>query len=108
MKQPVKKILLAILPYWDPMIPPMGITCLKAFLQEHGFIVKTVDLIVKKESLDFYNNYFETLKKCIPEEKRGNFNNIGHDVLQSHMMAHWHYKDKNQYMELVKKLIHES
>jgi hypothetical protein len=87
MKVKQEKILLAILPYWDPMIPPMGITSLKVFLQGHGYEVKTVDLIVKEESLEFYRNYFDTLRECIPEEKQGNFNNIGHDVLQSHMMA---------------------
>lgn len=102
------KILLSILPYWDPMIPPMGITTLKAFLQEYGYIVKTVDLIVKKESLDFYSNYFQTLRKCIPEEKQGNFNNIGHDVLQSHMMAYWNHNDKKEYAELVGELIYKS
>jgi radical SAM superfamily enzyme YgiQ (UPF0313 family) len=102
------KILLAILPYWDPMIPPMGITSLKAFLQKQGYVVKAVDLIVKEECLDFYNNYFETLKKCVPEEKRGNFNNIGHDVLQSHLMVHWNYTDEREYIELVKILIYKS
>ncbi len=102
------KILLSILPYWDPMIPPMGITTLKAFLQKHGYKVRTVDLIVKEECLDFYNNYFETLKKCVPEEKRGNFNNIGHDVLQSHLMAHWNHSDEGEYEELVKTLIYKS
>lgn len=104
----IKKILLTILPYWDPMIPPMGITSLKTFLQGHGYEVKTVDLIVKQECLDFYNNYFAELKKCIPEEKRGNFNNIGHDVLQSHMMAHQNYQDEKEYVELVKQLIYQS
>jgi hypothetical protein len=102
------KILLAILPYWDPMIPPMGITTLKAYLQKHGYIVKTVDLIVKKECLDFYNKYFEILKRCIPEEKQGNFNNIGHDVLQSHLMAYWNHSDENRYEKLVKTMIYKS
>jgi hypothetical protein len=86
----------------------MGITSLKSFLQSHGYSVRTVDLIVKKESLDFYNHYFETLKKCVPEEKRGNFNNIGHDVLQCHMMAHQNYKDEQEYIELIKILIYNS
>lgn len=103
-----KNILLAILPYWDPMIPPMGITTLKAFLQGHGYIVKTVDVIVKMESLDFYTNYFETLKKCIPEEKQGNFNNIGHDVLQCHMMAYQNYSDEMEYIDLVTELVYKS
>jgi len=102
------KILLAILPYWDPMIPPMGITTLKAFLQKHGFRVKAVDLIVKKECLEFYSNYFETLRQCIPEEKQGNFNNIGHDVLQNHMMSYQNYQDEAEYEKLVKLLIYRS
>lgn len=102
------KILLAILPYWDPMIPPMGITSLKAFLQEHEYDVKTVDLIIKEECLDFYDNYFKTLKKCVPEEKRGNFNNIGHDVLQCHMMAYQEYRDEQKYVQLVEELIYKS
>ncbi|MCP4153641.1 MAG: VacJ family lipoprotein, partial [bacterium] len=49
-----KKILLAILPYWDPMIPPTGIASLKTFLQKHGYTVKIVDYIVAEDSLDFY------------------------------------------------------
>jgi radical SAM superfamily enzyme YgiQ (UPF0313 family) len=103
-----EKILLTILPYWDPMIPPMGITSLKTFLQNHGYTVKTVDLIVKKECLEFYKDYFDTLRECIPIEKQGNFNNIGHDVLQNHMMAHQNYTDEQEYVELVKILIYKS
>ncbi|MCK4764923.1 MAG: radical SAM protein [Candidatus Aminicenantes bacterium] len=103
-----EKILLAILPYWDPMIPPLGITGLKEFLQRHGYEVKTVDLIVKNECLEFYNNYFDCLKRCVPAEKQGNFNNIGHDVLQSHLMAHWNQKDEAAYIKLVKAMIHNS
>lgn len=102
------KILLAILPYWDPMIPPMGITTLKSFLQKHGYTVKIDDLIVKKECLEFYDNYFKTLGKYIPDEKKGNFNNIGHDVLQSHLMAYQNYTDEKEYRELIKDLIYKS
>ncbi|MCU0288814.1 MAG: radical SAM protein, partial [Acidobacteria bacterium] len=103
-----EKILLAILPYWDPMIPPMGISSLKTFLQANGYPVKTVDLIVKQESLDFYGKYFETLKKIVPEKKRGNFNNIGHDVLQAHLMAYWNHDDEKKYCELVKDMVYKS
>ena len=41
------KILLGLLPYWTPLTPPMGISCLKSFLQQHHYEVKTVDLNVK-------------------------------------------------------------
>ncbi|UCH95354.1 MAG: radical SAM protein [Candidatus Aminicenantes bacterium] len=102
------KILLMILPYWAPVLPPVGLARLKSFLQPYGYEVKIVDLIVKNEALEFYYNYFDILKKCIPEENRGNFKNIGHDVLRNHMMAHLNYKDENEYIELVKILIYQS
>jgi hypothetical protein len=102
----VKKILLVITPYWDPMIPPLGITTLKGFLQKNGYQVKTMDYIVHKESLDFYSDYFEVLRQIVPEEKQGNFNNIGHDVLQNHMMAYQTYSDWDEYVELIRLLIY--
>lgn len=103
-----EKILLALLPYWDPMIPPNGIATLKSFLRKNGYPVKTIDLVVEKESLDFYNGYYDILRKCIPENKWGNFNNVGHDLLQNHLMAHLKYQDEMQYIELVKTLVYHS
>lgn len=101
-----RKILLCIFPYWDPMIPPMGIATLKGFLQRYGYQVKTVDFIVKDECLDFYKNYFNILSDIVPDNKRGNFKNIGHDVLQYQMMSHQNYTDKGTYLELIKELIY--
>lgn len=101
-----KKILLALLPYWTPQIPPLGIACLKGFLQEHGFTVKTFDANVEETARQIYDRYFETLKGHIDETKRGNFYNIGHDVLQNHMMAHVNHQDRGQYIELVKTLVY--
>jgi hypothetical protein len=103
-----KKILLVLLPYWAPVLPPVGLGRLKRFLKSHGYKIKIVDLVVKNEALEFYYDYFNTLKKCIPGEKRGNFRNIGHDLLQNHMMAHMNYKNQKQYIELVKILIYKS
>lgn len=101
------KILLTILPYWDPMIPPMGITSLKRHLQKKGYLVRTEDLIVQQEFLDFYHQYFKILEKIVPYEKRGNFNNIGHDVLQTQMIAHFNKKDNDKsYQELVQLIIY--
>ncbi|MCP5108937.1 MAG: radical SAM protein, partial [bacterium] len=104
----VKKILLGILPYWAPVLPPVGLGRLKSFLQPHGYEVKLVDFIVKNEALEFYYGYFDVLKKYIPEEKRGNFKNIGHDVMQNHMLAHMNYRDEEKYTRLVKILIYKS
>ena len=101
-----KKILLALLPYWTPQIPPLGIACLKGFLQEHGYIVKTIDVNVEETARQLYDKYFETLKATIPEAKQGNFYNIGHDVFQNHMMAHFNHQNRDHYIELVKTLVY--
>jgi hypothetical protein len=103
---PGKKILLTILPYWSPIIPPAGIAALKSFLQPRGYRIKAVDTIAKKESLEFYYEYFDIVKKYVPPEKRGNFYNNGHDLLQNHMMAHIHYKDEKAYIELMKQAVY--
>ncbi|HLP62592.1 MAG TPA: hypothetical protein VK186_27380, partial [Candidatus Deferrimicrobium sp.] len=103
-----EKILLVLLPYWAPVLPPVGLGRLKRFLQPHGYQVNIVDFIVKNEAMEFYYNYFDVLKKCIPEAKRGNFKNIGHDVLRNHMMAHMNYTDERQYIELIKIVIARS
>lgn len=102
-----QKILLGLAPFWSPLIPPMGIASLKAFLQPHGYSVKTVDLNVEPQFKEIYSRYFEMLTKYIPEEKRGNLHNIGHDVLQNHMMAHMNHRDERRYVELVRLLIYQ-
>ena len=107
-----KKILLALLPYWTPLVPAQGIAYLKVFLQKHGYKVKTVDANVEFQFRDIYQRYFNALKQYIPESNWGNFYNIGHDVLRNHMMAHFNFKngagDKEEYNQLVKILIYNT
>ena len=101
-----EKILLATPPFWSPLIPAQGIASLKAFLQGFGFQIKAIDLTADNELLEFYRQYFETLKQFIPPEKRGNFYNIGHDVLRNHMMAHTNQGDEPNYRKLVEMIIY--
>jgi radical SAM superfamily enzyme YgiQ (UPF0313 family) len=108
-KRPLgKKILLGLLPYWTPLIPPMAISYLKAFVQPHGFEVTTFDANVELEFKELYNRYFDTMKRYIPPNKRGNYYNIGHDLLQNHMMAHIHYQKEDEYFDLVQRIVHET
>ncbi len=100
------KILLAMLPYWTPLLPPQGILRLKTFLQEYGCEVKTLDANIGTVFKQLYDDYFNCLKSFIPVEKQGNFYNIGNDVWREHMMAHIHYTDEEKYVELVKILVH--
>jgi radical SAM superfamily enzyme YgiQ (UPF0313 family) len=103
-----EKILLAMLPYWTPQIPPLGISCLKSFLQPHGYKVKTVDANVENQSRTIYDKYFNTLRQYVSAGKQGNFYNIGHEVLQNHLMAHLNYELEEEYIELVKLLIYKT
>ena len=109
-----KKILLILLPFWTPLIPPLGISCLKGFLQQRGMTIKTVDANVEMEFVQIYDGYLNSLKKYIPRENRGNFFNIGIDVLQNHLDAYFNYvygkqtgngEDDGQYVELLKQVI---
>jgi hypothetical protein len=101
-----KKILLVILPFWTPQIPPMGISCLKGFLNRQGFPhVKTVDANTEIQLREVYDLYFNTLERLIPEDRQGNYQSIGNEVWQNHMMAHINYKNENEYVQLVKLLV---
>lgn len=103
-----EKILLLLLPYWTPIVPPSGLSCLKGFLTQHGYRVKAVDANVEFTLREMYDKYFEVLKEYIPEDKRSVFYNIGNEVWQNHMMAHLNYTDERQYIELVKILVYNT
>jgi hypothetical protein len=101
------KVLLALLPFWTPLIPPMGIASLKSYAEKYGHRVKTVDATVEEQFKEVYNRYFDVLRKFVPENKRGNFYNVGHDVMQNHMMAYMHRKNEREFNQLVKTLMYK-
>jgi radical SAM superfamily enzyme YgiQ (UPF0313 family) len=103
-----EKILLVLLPFWTPQIPPLGITCLKGFLQAHGYLVCTVDANVEDQFKEIDDWYFDTLKKDVPEQHQGNFYNVAQDILRNHLMAHLNQKDEEAYRQLVRTLIYET
>jgi radical SAM superfamily enzyme YgiQ (UPF0313 family) len=100
-----KKILLALLPFWDPQIPPLGLACIKSFLEQHGYRVTAVDANLELEFRDIYDCYFKILDDNVPESKRGNLYNIGNQVLRNHLMTHLNYDDEEKYIELIEILV---
>jgi hypothetical protein len=108
MMKPREKILLVLLPFWSPLIPPIGIACLKSYLKQHHYDVKTVDANVEIDFNELYESYFDILKQGVPVDKQGNFLSVGHDVLRNQMMAYLNYSDEKNYLELVKLLIYKS
>ena len=99
------KILLITLPFWSPLIPAMGIATLKSFLHRYGYKVKAVDGTSENQFMELYNRYFDTIKEFVPPEHRGNFFNLGNDVIRDHLMAHTNHTDQQEYYKLVRLLI---
>ncbi len=109
MTNQTKKILLGLLPYWEPQIPPMGISSLKTYLQANGYAVKTIDANTMDSFSEIHRDYFSILETFVPTDKRGNFHNIGQDVMRNHMMAHFHREtgpaEEQTYLQLVKTIV---
>ncbi len=106
--QSKQSILLLLLPFWTPLIPPMGIASLKSYLQAFGYRVRTADANVDKEYKVIYDRYFNTIEEFVPQDKRGNYLSIGADVLRNHLMAHMHQNDTREYNDLVKILVNKT
>lgn len=100
-----ERILLMLLPFWTPMMPPMGINNIKSFLTKQGYPVKTTDANIQPELYEINHKYFDILKSYIPEKNQGNFYNIGYNVLRNHSMAYANSGSGNEYIELVKIIV---
>ncbi|MCP4157877.1 MAG: hypothetical protein GY757_59760, partial [bacterium] len=97
-----EKVLLALLPFWDPQIPSLGIACLQSYLRKFHYDVKAVDANIEIYFRDLFDDYFAILKEIIPTSKQGNIFNIGNQVLRNHLMARLNYPGEERYVELVK------
>lgn len=102
-----KDILLVLMPYWTPSIPPLGISILKGYLERHGFHVNTVDANMEESFRSSYDQYFDIVQQAVPGFKRGNFFNIGMDVMRNQMMAYINKTDDERYYELVGIIFYE-
>jgi radical SAM superfamily enzyme YgiQ (UPF0313 family) len=102
-----KKILLMLLPFWDPQIPPLGISCLKGFIQQNQeeYRVKIKDANIEEFAREIHAKYFDTIKRNIPGNRTRHLYNIGYEVLRNHALAHLNYKNEKEYIRLVKTFI---
>jgi radical SAM superfamily enzyme YgiQ (UPF0313 family) len=107
-EQSKEKILLMLLPFWDPEIPPLGISCLKSHLDSHGYGVKTADLNTEKEFRGIYFRYYQVLQSHVPMHKRRNLFNTGVLLLRNHLMSNIYHSDEEQYYTLLKILIQKA
>jgi radical SAM superfamily enzyme YgiQ (UPF0313 family) len=101
-----EKILLMLAPFWAPLIPPLGSSCIKSYIKKNGYNnVKIIDANLESKLWEMNSKYLNKMKKLIPEEKRGNFNMVAYDIFMNHLMIHINYSDECKYIELVNTLI---
>lgn len=103
-----KNVFLALMPFWDPLIPPNGISTLKQYISDLDCKVCTRDYTTIDSLLLFYNRYFEILRMLIPDNHHGNLYNSGHDALERHLLAHLNYTDFDEYVDIVDLLIYNT
>ncbi|MFO0891956.1 MAG: hypothetical protein U0790_22830 [Isosphaeraceae bacterium] len=102
-----RNVLLMLLPYWSPVVPPAGLCRIKSYLESRGHRARVVDFNSKKESLSFYYGYHAILEKYIPGGKRGNLKNLGNDLMEYHIMAYvLKGEDEPRYEEHIRGVVH--
>jgi radical SAM superfamily enzyme YgiQ (UPF0313 family) len=103
-----ENINLILLPFWSPLIPPLGLACLKSHLEKNGYKVSTTDLNVIDPFLSFYYSYFDEITQFVPRDKRGNFYSVGQDVLKNHLLAHLNRDSVNNYQGIVEEIVYKT
>jgi len=98
----------ALLPYWTPLIPPFGLANMKGYLNEHNYKTKIFDANIDKKFVKILSNYFNILKKAIPENAQGNLINVGNDLMANHLMMHYNLTNQHDYESVVKDLVYKT
>ncbi len=101
-------MLLMCLPFWTPLCPPQGISRLKAYLNKNDFNVHTEDANVENAFKKTYVQYFDLLRKIVPQENLGNLYDVGHDLLRNHMMAFMGCSKDSDYNSIIQRLLYEN
>jgi len=99
------KIRLSIMPFWSPLTPPLGISCLKAYLEQYGYDIHTKDYNTISALYAYGNQYISLIKSFIPSNEIGNVSMIGYDILALHLCAYNNRENNDDYYELVRLLI---
>lgn len=82
----MKKILLLVPPFFTPFAPPLGVSLLKKFLQEHDYYVRCKDLNTSAALWDMHHEYFEILDQVVGNHLDGY--SLYWYILNPHMLAY--------------------
>lgn len=81
------KILLLLPPFYTPYTPPLGISVLKAYIEQYGYQVKCFDFNTIPHIWVAHHRYFEVMQELEGLTPQHGYTNLWY-ILQAHMMAH--------------------
>ena len=101
------KVLLLLAPYWTPQIPPLGISSIKAYLNNDGFErVKIFDFNIHPTFKNLLNQYNRVLSDGIPKAKQSHFFNHSGYALQDLIGGYFRKNsDAERYRKFVRQVV---
>ncbi len=84
---PQRNILLLLPPFYTPFTPPLGISILKAYVEQYDYSVTCYDFNTVPRLWVMHHKYFEMLRKLEGITAYQGYTNLWY-VLQAHMLAH--------------------
>ncbi|OHD63052.1 MAG: hypothetical protein A2096_00280, partial [Spirochaetes bacterium GWF1_41_5] len=101
------KLLIGLLPFWVPLMPPLGISLIKGNLINYGYNTTVFDANIEAELWQTYHQYLDFLKKQMNPEKLYNLNQRGFAVLKNHLTAYVNKSDETEYLQAIEFLIRQ-
>ncbi|CAK7015918.1 radical SAM protein [Tissierella carlieri] len=98
------KVLLLLAPFWPPLSPPMGISCLSGYLKKHGYDAFAIDMNGDDALWCYHNNYLKMLHSIVPKDKQGNIDMTGFEVFINHLRLYLAKRNNEQYFMMVEEI----
>lgn len=97
-------ILFLLPPFYTPYTPPLGISVMKAYIEQFGYKVKCFDFNVVPHIWVAHHKYFEILQHSKGLSQQHGYTNLWY-ILQAHMMGHLNGLDSQGCARLLEKVL---
>ena len=101
----MQKTLLIVPHFWDPICVPLGISSLKAYLEQFNHSVDLFDYNAIPSIFGMQKKYFEEGKRQFPYWNKWNIERNGTDMLAFHQLVYLFARQDPDYRELVAEIL---
>src|SRR5262245_16400648 len=95
------RVLLIVPHFWDPVCVPLGISALKAYVEQFGHSAELLDLNTVPQIFGAQRAYFAEGKAQFPYWADWNIERNGTEMLAIHQMLYLYARNRPDYRELV-------